>query len=333
MALGPTKVAVVGAGFMGRQHVESYENIPEARVVAVVDPQRERAEELAGICGARAETDLEAVLADPEVEVVDICTPTFLHREQVEKAARAGKHVICEKPIALTVGEAEAIVEAVRRAGVKFMVAHCLRFWPEYATAKRIIDRGRVGEPLAVTASRCSPFPGWTWASWILDPQKSGGAAVDLLIHDFDMVSWILGKPKTVYARGLISQRGGLDHAFVVIEHEGGRVSHVEGGWFMPQDYGLRMTLKVIATRGAIEIDNKAEHTLTVHIPEKGPQYPELPAEDGYTGELRYFIGCVREDREPTVITPEDAIIALKTCLAAVKSARERRPVSLDEIS
>lgn len=327
-------MAVVGAGFMGRQHVESYGNIPEAQVVAVVDPQREEfAEEVAKICGARAETDLEKVLADPEIEVVDICTPTFLHREQVEKAAQAGKQVICEKPIALTVEDAEAIVEAVRRAGVKFMVAHCLRFWPEYATAKRLIEEGTIGEPLAVTASRYSPFPGWTWTSWILDPKRSGSATTDLLIHDFDMVSWILGRPKTVYARGLISQRGGLDHAFLVIEHEGGRTSHVEGGWLMPQDYGLRMTLKVIATRGVIEIDNKAEHTLVLHLPEKGPQYPELPLEDGYTGELRYFISCVREDREPTVITPEDAIVALKTCLAALKSAQEKRPVSLEEVS
>ncbi len=314
---------------MGRTHAESYAKVEGAEVAAIVDPEREKAEELARSCGARAETDLEAVLKDPQIQVVDICTPTFLHREQVEKAARAGKHVICEKPIALTVEDAEAMVKTVEEAGVKFMVAHCLRFWPEYVTAKRIVERGTVGEPLAVTASRISPPPGWAWAGWILDPKRSGSATVDLLIHDFDFVSWILGKPKKVYARGLISQRGGLDHAFVVIEHEGGRISHIEGGWFMPPDYGLRMTARIVATRGCIEIDNRAEHTLTLHLPEEEPKYPELPAEDGYTEELRYFIRCVREDRKPEVITPEDAITALKVCLATLESAEKGEPVEI----
>ena len=172
--------------------------------MAVSSRTQERAARVAALCGADAIDDLYAPLERSDVDVVDICLPTPLHREAAERAFAAGKHVLLEKPIALTLEDAEAIVAAAERAGRLLVVGLVLRFWPEYVELRRIAASGELGRPLAASAQRLSPPPGWN--DWMIDPARSGGVCVDLMVHDFDA---LLGgaRPAAPRLRACAAQR------------------------------------------------------------------------------------------------------------------------------
>ena len=151
-------VAVVGAGFMGTAHTANYKALDgRVRVKAIASRSLGRAEKLAATVGADATTDLDAVLGDPEVDAVDVCVPTPLHREVAERSLRAGKHVFLEKPIALTLDDADAILRAAGESGTVFMVGLVLRFWPEYVELQRRVAVGEMGRVSSVATRRLSP--------------------------------------------------------------------------------------------------------------------------------------------------------------------------------
>lgn len=324
-----TKVCVVGHGFMGGTHAGIYHSLPEAELAAVVDFQEEVRAQAARKYGCRVYESLAPVLADDTIEVVDVCLPTPNHRESVVKALEAGKNVLCEKPISLSLEDADAILEAAKNAPGKFMVAHVIRLWPEYAVTKQLLDKGDLGAPLAANASRFVPAPDWSWDDWLLDPDRSGGAVIDNHIHDLDYLNWVFGRPETVYARGLWSDQGGLDHVFTTLEYPGGKVAVAESGFFVPAGMGLVMTLKLQCEEGLVMLSNIADPTLTVYRPNQDPVHPELPAGDGYVAEIKYFLECVAAGREPEVLSPEDARLALETSRAALDSARNKTEVKL----
>jgi len=141
-------IAIVGAGFIGKIHSDSYKQINNARVVAVVDKVKDKGSKLADEHGASYYSDINECLEKEDIDNVDICVPTFLHAELAIRAADAGKNVFCEKPMALSLDEADRMIEAVERNGVKGMVGHVIRFWPEYIKAKEIVDSGKLGKPL-----------------------------------------------------------------------------------------------------------------------------------------------------------------------------------------
>ena len=154
-------VAVVGGGFMGSAHTANYKALDgRVRVKAVVSRSLDRAAKVAETVGAEASTDLDAVLADPDVDAVDVCIPTPAHRDAAERALAAGKHVFLEKPIALTIDDADAIIRAAETSGRLFMVGLVLRFWPEYVELQRRVEAGEIGRPTAVATRRLSPRTG-----------------------------------------------------------------------------------------------------------------------------------------------------------------------------
>ena len=205
----------------------------------------ERAARLAETVGAEATTDLDAVLRDPEVDAVDVCLPTPAHREATEQALRAGKHVFLEKPIALTLEDADAILRAAEASGRLFMVGLVLRFWPEYVELQRRVDAGDLGRITAVATRRLSPPA--DWAAWLGDPTQSGGTAVDLLVHDFDQMNWLFGKPISVFAR-----EPAPGHVQALVEYEDGSGT-AEGSMRMPRSYPFSSTIRVDCEHGAAE--------------------------------------------------------------------------------
>src|SRR2546422_1170686 len=174
-------VAILGAGFMGSADAANYRAL-EGRVCVKTVASRtlERAERVADAVGAEATTDLDAAIRDPEVDAVDICLPTLLHRDAAERAFAAGKHVFLEKPIALTTRDADAIIHAAKASGRLLMIGLVLRFWPEYVELQRLVAARELGAPLAVSAHRLSPPADWN--DWMKDASQSGGVAVDLAI-------------------------------------------------------------------------------------------------------------------------------------------------------
>ena len=242
-------VAILGGGFMGATHAAAFTSLGErSRVKTVASHWSERAQKVAHLAGAELTTDLEAVYSDPEIDVVDICLPTPLHREAAERAFAAGKHVLLEKPIALTFEDAVAIARAADASGRLLMVALVLRFSPEYVEIERRIRSGELGRPLALSAYRLSPPADWN--DWMRDPKQSGGTPVDLMIHDVDQANLLLGRPKSVLARP--AGGGSMPaHVQALVEY-GAAEALVEGSMAMPASYPFSAGIRVLCEKGVM---------------------------------------------------------------------------------
>lgn len=317
-------VAVWGAGSMGRTHANCYKQCDEARVKYVIDSDTERARNIAALCGATPQVHPDAALKDPEVDIVDVCLPTYLHRECAEKAAYAGKHVFCEKPIALSCDDATAIIEACKSNNVKFGIGHVLRYFPEYEMAHDMIASGRLGKIGVIRMSRTGPFPRG-WENWYSDSNRSGSLLLDLSIHDFDFLAWCFGDVERVFARSTQRDRP-LEYALAVIRMKSGVIAHVEGSWAHPAQFSYKF--EVCGNLGMIEFDSRKAQPLTVlaesmQAGKPGVAVPESPLKDKhpYLRQLREFLAFVDGKITPRV-TPEDAVKALQISLAAVKSVK-----------
>ncbi|MCX8108041.1 MAG: Gfo/Idh/MocA family oxidoreductase, partial [Verrucomicrobiae bacterium] len=225
-------VGVIGLGFMGVTHIRAYNQIPQVRLVAICDAVRLPTDgNLSSITGNIATTDnirldmsvvkayrdYNDLLANPDVQLVDICLPTPLHAPVSIAALKAGKHVVCEKPLARTVADCKAIVEAARQSRTFFMPAMCLRFWPEWVWVKQAISGNRYGRVLSAQFRRLSAPPSWSQSTY-LKGEDSGGALLDLHIHDSDFVQFCFGRPRRVFSTGLSRISGAIDH--VVTQYE-----------------------------------------------------------------------------------------------------------------
>lgn len=263
--------------------------------------------------------DAFRLLADPQVDVVDITLPTYLHAEWTIKALKAGKHVICEKPMALSSGEAKKMVAAAKQARGKLFVAHCIRFWPAYEVARQIIKEGRYGKVLSAVLARVSPKPAWGWNNWLLTPRLSGSAALDLHIHDTDFVLHVFGRPKSVCSHGNGSVRSGFEH--IITSYDFGRTPVVvaEGGWGYASGFPFSMTFRVAMEKATLALH--ADGKLMLYQPGRDPVAVDVPAGDGYGRELAHFIDCIANDKRSNVVSPESAMLSVKLVEAEIKSA------------
>ena len=195
------KVGIVGLGFMGKMHYRCYNAMDNVQITAVCDADAEQLKNTSGvsgnISGAEQEldfsdkqlfSDLTSMLAEADLDAVSIASPTFLHVSQTIEALNSGKNVLCEKPMALNSSDCLKMVKTAERSGKCLQIGHCIRFWPEYVQAKQIIDSEQYGKVLAASFQRLSLTPTWSWDNCFLDGNRSGGAMLDLHIHDTDFV-------------------------------------------------------------------------------------------------------------------------------------------------
>jgi predicted dehydrogenase len=320
------QVAVLGAGFMGSTHAKAYAAMPDVAVAAIYAPSSDRGDPLAREIGSRWTDDLESILADPGIEAVDICLPTPLHREVAEAALATGKHVLLEKPIALSLEDAQALVQANEATDRVFMIAHVLRFWPEYVEIARRVGSGELGKPHTGFASRRQPFP--AWLALFNRSDLTGGAVIDMMIHDYDALNWVFGAPLGVTARGIRNSRsGGYDQVQVLIDYGDGTSALVDGGMMMPESYPFSSRLEVLCEEGAMEYAFRAGgrsvemgggvNELTLY-PSEGDPLRLSPAQvDPYAAECSYFVDVIRRGDVADRATPADALRALAVGLAA----------------
>jgi UDP-N-acetylglucosamine 3-dehydrogenase len=326
-------VAILGGGFMGSAHASNYAALGDrVRVKWVASRTTERAQKVAETVGAQFTTDLEEAIGDPDVAVVDVCLPTPLHRQSVERAFAEGKHVFLEKPIALTLEDADAILDAAGRSGRLFMVGLVLRFWPEYVELRRRVAGGELGRPLSVSAHRLSPPADWN--DWMADPAQSGGTTVDLMIHDFDQMNWLLGTAQTVYAR-----EPAPGHIVASVEYDGA-TGVGEGSMRMPRSYPFSSNIRVLCEGGAAEYAFSAAPAedggnigaptgvrgLRLYSAEGPPENAPIESADPWGPEIAYFVECVEQGRAPEQGTGEQAREALQVALAANRSLESGRP-------
>jgi predicted dehydrogenase len=326
-------VAILGGGFMGSAHAANYRALGDrVRVKTVASRTTKRAAAIAETVGAEVTEDLDAALADERVDAVDICLPTPLHREYSEKAISAGKHVILEKPIALTSEDADAIVAAAAGSDKVFMVGMVLRFWPEYVELQRLVAAGELGRPRSVVASRLSPPADWN--DWMADRSQSGGTPVDLMIHDIDQMNWLLGTPRTAYATE--STPG---HVHAILEY-GGASGSAEGSMCMPRSYPFSSLIRVSCEGGVAEYAftatpiegegnigaSSSARGLRLYPVDGEPATVPVESTDPWGPEIEEFVSCVEQGRKPEQGTGEQAALALRAALAVSRSLESGVP-------
>jgi predicted dehydrogenase len=316
-----TRVALLGAGFMARIHAGSYGTLRDRAQVAVVcalDGGEPIAEEL----GAQLSRDWEEAVAAPDIDAVDICLPTPLHRPVALRALAAGKHVLLEKPIALTLEDADAIGDAAKVAGRVLMVGHVLRYFPEIVEMRRLLDGGELGRPVSATALRLSAPPDWN--DWMGDPEKSGGVLVDMMVHDFDILNALLGPAGRVRASGSAGGR----HVQMLLEHPAGGAA-VEGSHAMPSSYPFTAGLRVLCERGVLEhrfvagagdeVADAMQSVLGVHPVDA--EATRFHADvDPWAAQIAHFLDCVATGAEPRDGSFAQARAALAVAIAAKRS-------------
>jgi len=339
-------VGIIGAGFIGRNHFNQYEKMTDkAKVVAICDTiEARRLGDWSGVGGnvgdtqgtkrdlhgARPFADYRALIADPEVQLVDICVPTYLHAEIAVAALKAGKHVMCEKPMALSVEQCDEVLKVAASAKGRFMIAQCVRFWPECAFIKQCIEDERFGKLKAVNLRRQASAPDYSVNNWLLDPTLSGGAILDLHVHDTDYVLYLLGKPQAVTAQAATRPgSNAYDRVHSLWHYPNGPVVQIEGYWDMPTGFGFNMGLTFVFEKAALVWDICTGKPMTIFRNGQEPEVPEVGPNDGYFNEIEYFLGCAAANKAPTTSTPQESRDAVAIALAEKQSAITGKTVAI----
>ena len=330
------KIGLIGCGFMGGMHSACYKEIEGATVVAVADVRKEKADEIAAVHGAEVYASGMELIANADVDVVDICLPTYLHTEHAVAAMKAGKNVFVEKPICLNEDEAELLLKTEKETGAKVQVGQVIRFWDEYVWLKEAYDEKRYGKLISAAFRRLSSYPTWAWDGWLHDASRSGSMALDLHIHDVDFMRYLLGEPDGLTSRAVRDEGGTIEQIFTIFDYGDATVS-VEGCWDFPADFPFRAEFCVKFEKATVVNDANG---LAVYPVDGGVIKPELTPSfegnndiggnlsslGGYYNELRYFIENLEAGKPLTVAPLIEGVRSAKLVykeIASVGGARK----------
>ncbi len=323
-------VAIIGGGAMGALHAGNAVTCGH-KLVACSDRRIEQAEAVAKQFGCEATDDSHELLKRDEVDVVAINTPTPTHLEYVRAAAANGKHIFCEKPLALTVQDSEEAVKAAADAGVKLFVGHVVRYFQEFDAIRGQISAGKVGKPGYVKTYRGGMFPQGAGA-WFRDFNQSGGVTLDCSIHDLDWIRYVFGDVSRVYCQRVTrTDPEPMDYAMITLRMASGIIANVIGTWAHPS--GFRVKAEVCGDKGVIMFDS-AEASVHAQMRDTDPTKPSVivpgsPVEKSpYLLEWEDFTAWLDTGRAPRV-KPEDAVEAVRIAQAALQSAESGEPVTL----
>jgi predicted dehydrogenase len=318
-------IGVIGLGAIGGKHVSVLKNLREANIVGVSDLNQELVNKTIAGTTIQGYTDYRELLARPDLDAVIIATPDHLHKDITIEAAQAGKHVLVEKPIATTVEDGEAMIEAAKKANVKLMVGFTLRFVPHYVQAREIIQSGKLGKIVSVYSRRMN----------VITQADRLGGRIGVLhflgIHDFDLLHWLLGvKPDQVYTAESTSvekRHPQENETFNTFKFKDGTLVCAHIGWNLTTAHpgGRDFKLTVIGDKGSLDIDLASQGLMMYS--ESGSKFPSTAP--GLDVEDKAFIDCVLDDK-PVPSTGEDGITALKMVLAAIESIEKDTPVKID---
>jgi predicted dehydrogenase len=269
------------------------------------------------------------MIAKAKPDAISLTLPTYLHAEYSEKALSQGVHVLCEKPMALTVTECDRMIQAARKSGKVLQIGHCVRFWPEYAKAKEIVDSGRYGRVVAAMFQRLGAAPGWSVDNWFIDEKRSGGVALDLHIHDTDYVQYLFGMPKGVCSHGAKAPGGQLIHMVTTYDYGEDRLVIAEGGWGMTTAFGFEMSFNLVLEKATIVYDLTRKPMFRV-CPAVGEAFtPPVADGDGYLREIEHFARVVRGQPVEEVLTLEQSRNSVRIVEAEKKSINRREKIMI----
>lgn len=341
--MATVKIGIVGLGFMAATHIRAYQKIPAAQIVALCSPSGRHLDgDFTNVAGNIATGDplkldvtniqgfreFSQMLAMPGLDLVDICSPTGTHLALAKAALAAGKHVLCEKPMARTSAEAREMATAAKAAGRILMPAMALRFWPEWAWLREAIQENRYGRALGARFRRMAEPPAWGHKHFG-NGALSGGALLDLHIHDTDFVQFAFGRPSAVYSRGYTKHTGAIDHVVTQYEVASGAIVHAEGSWAMAPGFGFSMSYTVNFELATVDYDMaRGAEALKVFKDGKA-EVIACAGPDGYVGELQHLLAQIQSGAASCAVTAEDGLASVQICEAEERSVKSGRQESV----
>lgn len=305
------RVGLVGIGGMGFVHYNAYKKIDGAEVVAVADVRTDMAKEKIAEDKVSIYPSLDELIANEQVDVIDICTPSYMHTELAVKALEGGCHVISEKPMSISTADTGRVIETAKRVGKYFMTAHVVRFMAPYVYLRGIIESGELGKVVHIDMKRISSIPRWSWDDWMRDVKRSGATPIDLSIHDIDFAYSVFGEPKSV--NGIYSElKDNNDYIVSNLVYDGFSIT-ATGGWFNAK-FPFCAEYIAIFENGMVKLagGDVYKNGEKVDFSNDAKDISEdmginIPRADGYTAEIEYFLECVKNDTSPTKVTPESS--------------------------
>lgn len=320
------KVGLIGAGYIAKCHIEAWSQLENVNISAVCDKDKKRAEEIAQKYNSKILTDLNNLL-NSGIDVLDVCLPTKFHFETVMAAIDKKIPVLCEKPISLSFEEAEIMIKKAKSENVLLMIAHCIRFEPHYAYLKKSIEEKTYGNLHSLRIFRNSSTPVYSESQWLLNTELSGGVAMDLHIHDVDLIYWMLGAPKWVFTQAnafSIATSYGYDEFLISSEaswrkqklftFQAGFDAHFEKAT-LEFNYGK---LKIIKDLEIQEINNFTELN----------SYPQISTPNLYNNEILYFYNCIMNGEKPNYCSPIDSLAAHQLTLLEIESSKQEKKLN-----
>lgn len=318
------KVGLIGCGGMGTTHANCYGALKETvELAAVADLDPTKANAVSEKFGGKIYASGEELIQNADVDMIDICLPTFLHARHAIWAMEKGRHVFMEKPVCLNMEEAKLLLETLKKTGVKMQIGQVIRFWDEYVWLKKAVDEGTYGKLLSGVFTRLSANPRWSWENWYNDPERSGSMATDLHIHDVDFVRYLMGgEPDEVFSRATRSADGVIQQLFTTYQY-GDVVITSEGCWDYPDGFPFQMQFRVKLEKATVVYN---ESGLTVYLengekitPEIEPEFAQdedvginISSLGAYYNELKYFTSRLISG-DPLEIAPlEEAVKSLE---------------------
>ncbi len=308
--MAKVRVGLVGIGGMGGCHFYNYDKIENAELVAVCDVRKDVAENKVGSKKVNIYTSLDKMLKNEQLDMIDICTPSYLHKDMAIKLLKKGYHVLCEKPMTLNAKDAKKVLEVAKATDKKFMVAHVVRFMAPYMYLRRTIESGELGKLLRLDMKRISSIPKWSWEDWMRDEKRSGGVATDLSIHDIDFVQSILGMPDKIsaYKTGI---KANNDYVVTNMQY-GDTLVTCEGTWYNA-DIPFHATYLAVFQDGYVELSDKLYKNgkeVVFNAPKSVDEKDlgiNVGNDDGYLAEMTYFVDCIVNDKPIEYVTPESS--------------------------
>ena len=324
------KVGLIGCGFMGGMHSACYNVIEGVKVVAVADVRAEKAQEIAKVHGAEIYSDGVSLIENADVDVVDICLPTYLHTEHAVLAMKKGRNVFLEKPVCLTKEEGELLLKTQKETGSIVQVGQVIRMWDEYVWLKETSDSGKFGKIHSAVFNRLSSYPTWAWENWLHQGDKSGSVALDMHIHDVDFMRFLMGEPESFSSFATRDNTGIIEQIFTSFKYDGA-VATVEGCWSYPADFPFTAAFRVMFDKATVVNDANG---LCVYYKDGGSEKVELKASfegnndiggnlsslGGYYNELKYFIDKLNAGETPVVAPLDEGVKSVNLALAEIDS-------------
>ena len=330
------QVAMIGSGFVAKQHALAYQALPGIELIAIVNPYPEAAADLVKEFACKYYATLDEAVSELKIDIADVCAPTYLHEQYVIQAAKAGCHVLCEKPVTFTLESFDRMTAACHENGVQFMVAQVARWWPEFVSIKDYLENDKLGTLQMIYEKRLCQLP--PWSVWHRDPKKSGGGLYDLNIHDIDFLVSVFGKPKSVYAIGWKTELGCWMHVVSNLIWESGVKAVVETCLEMPGPWPFSIEFRGTGEKGTLHYALQAGVNIAdgergsdfIWYPAGAEQPQPLHAEqrDMFRDEIEEFVNAIRENRQP-VVTVQQSRQVLEVILATLKSLEEGVPVDI----